>query len=133
MKISILRPVTDGSGTHQPGSEITVPDNEASRLISLGAAIMVFSPVKGPEIVEKKPEPILDEEEYLSAEELAKLTEELMRVSGMTQDVAEKLIEIGIQSLEDLGKAKKADLAILDLDSKLIDRFQRSARALLKK
>lgn len=138
MKISILRTIIDGVGQHEPGSEMDVPDADGARLIRLGAAVKVLLPAKETLKVEEQ----IDEEssgssegeQFLTDSDIDVIKTELMKVTGMTDEIAVALIESGTQSLEDLSKMDKHTICnIKGVGLKTADKISRSAKALVNK
>lgn len=89
-----------GTGvTHAPGSLFEMEDGpELQRLLKLKAV----EEFKSPEAEEPK-----TDDEFLTDEEEAAIKDDLMRVEGMTDELADKLIEAEIQSVEVLAESKK--------------------------
>jgi transcription termination factor NusA len=150
VKVILLRPVTDGTGTHGIGSEFTCDEKEAARLIRLEAAYKlipekrVFEEIAksadSSEVEEDETETTEvigtgedeDNEEYMSEEEYAQVLSALQEIEGVNRSLAEKLVEAGFQSVEDVSNASAEALTeVSGIGKKSVGKIIASAQSLL--
>jgi len=148
VKLILLRPVIDGAGTHSIGSEYICDDKEAARLIRIEAAYKLHPATRSIEVkmdqtnsVEIPAEedvPHADsedgdsEEEYMSEEEYAEVLKELQEIEGVNRSLAEKLVEAGFQSIEEVANASQEELVeVSGIGKKSVKNIITSAQELL--
>lgn len=138
MRITLLKPVDDGTGEKPIGTECVFPDKDALRLISLGAAVMVkerSKPVSVSNIMTKKPvdNPTSTEDDFLSQEEYEAILKELTQIDSVNDEIADQFMTVGIQSVEDVARASLDDLKkIKGIGEKSARKIKLSAKSLMK-
>lgn len=144
VKLILLRPVTDGAGTHGIGSEFICDEKEAARLIRLEAAYKLHPANRSNEVqveqadsaeipeVHAASEDDNDEEEYMSEEEYAEILKQLQEIEGINRSLAEKLVESGFQSIEEVANASQEELVeVSGIGKKSVSKIISSAQELL--
>jgi replicative superfamily II helicase len=148
VKLILLRPVTDGAGTHGIGSEYTCDEKEAARLIRLEAAYKLHPAKRSNEVNGEQTnsdeisvkedtlyagsEDVDSEEEYMSEEEYAEILKELQAIEGVSSSLAEKLVEAGFQSIEAIANASQEELVeVSGIGKKSVRNIISSAQELL--
>lgn len=148
VKLILLRPVTDGAGTHSIGSEYICDEKEAARLIRLEAAYKLHPATRSNEVKGEQTNsdeiPVTEdtlytgsedgdsEEEYMSEEEYAEILKELKAIEGVNYSLAEKLVEAGFQSIEEVANASQEELVeVSGIGKKSVSKIINSAQELL--
>lgn len=126
MKIRLLVSVKDGKDWFEPGTILERSSEEANSLITQKAAEVLGDT------------PVLNQEgdvasvEETSEEVLTEMVEELMKVDGITREIAGRLIEAGFQTVQAVAEARVEDLQeIKGLSKKKISLIQESAEDLI--
>lgn len=127
MKIRLLVLVKDGKTWYEPGSILERSDEEANSLIFQRAAeALVDTPIIN--VAEGEVASVKE----VSEEDLSEMAEELMKVDGITREIAYRLIEVGFQTVQAVAEARPEDLQeIKGLSKKKIATIQESAEDLI--
>lgn len=127
MKIRLLVSVKDGKTWYEPGTILERSSEEANALIVQRAAeALGDTPVLNPE--EGKVASVTE----ASEEDLSEMAEELMKVDGITREIAYRLIEAGFQTVQAVAEARPEDLQeIKGLSKKKIATIQEAAEDLI--
>ena len=124
MRIRLLKTVIDGSGEKKPGVVCDFDDKEARRLIRLRAAEEYIPPST----------PSDDEvsEDGYTEEELRGMAGALCEINGVDDDIAYRLIEVGIVDVEAVANAELEDLIkIKGIGKRSVSKIQESAEDLV--
>ena len=126
MKIRLLVSVKDGKIWYEPGTILERSSEEASSLIAQKAAEVI-----GDEPVLNTADDVVSVGEA-SEEDLSEMAEELMKVDGITRELAYRFIEAGFQTVQAVAEARVEDLQeIKGLSKKKIALIQGSAEDLI--
>lgn len=128
MKIRLLVSVKDGKTWYEPGTILERSDEEANALIVQRAAETLVNTLPVINVTEGEVSSV----EEVSEEDLSEMAEELMKIDGMTREVAYRLIEVGFQTIQAVAEARPEDLQeIKGLSKKKIATIQESAEDLI--
>jgi ERCC4-type nuclease len=126
MKIRLLVSVKDGKVWYEPGTILERSSEEASSLIAQKAAEVI-----GDDPVLNTAEGVVPVKE-IGEEDLSEMAEELMKVDGITREIAYRLIEAGFQTVQAVAEARVEDLQeIKGLSKKKIASIQGAAEDLI--
>jgi len=113
--IKVLTRIIDGSGVHDKGTVLKYSAEEEARLIKLGAAVCVDKASSSEkettqETTQETPDNGDSDEdsveaEVITEEEYREMLDDLCKVNGIDQAMAESLFDSGIETVEDLANA----------------------------
>lgn len=114
--LELLVPVKHNGTEYAPGDVIEIEDKDANRLVLNKSAQVYKTPSSGS----------ASEEEYEEVE--VDLIEELSRIDGVNEDLAERLVEAGYESIQEVAEADPEELILIKgIGKKSVEGIQDSA------
>lgn len=136
--IKVLTRIIDGSGVHDKDTVLKYSAEEEARLIKLGAAVYVDKASSSEKATtQKTPDNGASdadsvEGEVITEEEYQEMLDDLCKVNGIDQAMAESLFDSGIETVEDLANAIPESLTkIKGIGKATAPKIIKSAKGLL--